>query len=145
MVDPVAQRFIVPEREAAARAVQGFVCSRCHDMRMRKRVGVKAGGTSVCKVKAGETTDELFAFLTTEPNKAVGVIHPKAMPVILTTRKEIDLWMAAPAEEALRLQGPLADDALMIVVRGGKQDEGGVAAWSLPFTVALRACRSLHR
>ncbi|MGD9657817.1 MAG: hypothetical protein AB7U61_09290 [Methylocystis sp.] len=36
VVDPVAQRFIVPEREAAA---QGFVCSRCHEMRMRKRVG----------------------------------------------------------------------------------------------------------
>ena len=50
------------------------------------------------------------------------------MPVILTTREEIDLWMTAPAEEALRLQRPLADDALMIVARGGKQDEGGLAA-----------------
>ncbi len=43
-------------------------------------------------------------------------------------REEIELWMTAPAEEALRLQRPLADDTLMIVARGGKQDEGGLAA-----------------
>ncbi len=39
------------------------------------------------KVKEGETTNDLFAFLTTEPNAEVGAIHPKAMPVILTTRR----------------------------------------------------------
>ncbi|GAL98386.1 hypothetical protein ATR1_106c0001, partial [Acetobacter tropicalis] len=32
----------------------------------------------------GETTDDLFGFLTTEANQEVGAIHPKAMPVILT-------------------------------------------------------------
>jgi putative SOS response-associated peptidase YedK len=48
------------------------------------------------------------------------------MPVILTTRHEIDLWMTAPAEEALKLQRPLADGALRIVARGGKEDEGGL-------------------
>ena len=41
------------------------------------------------KVKEGETTNDLFAFLTTEPNKEVGAIHPKAMPVILTTPKKL--------------------------------------------------------
>ena len=48
------------------------------------------------------------------------------MPVILRTRAEIDLWMTAPAEEALKLQRPLADGALRIVARGGKEDEGGL-------------------
>src|ERR1700730_11947523 len=56
------------------------------------------------KVKEGETTNELFAFLTTEPNKVEGAIHPKAMPAILTTVEEIDTWMNAPTEEALKLQ-----------------------------------------
>ncbi|MBG0792492.1 SOS response-associated peptidase family protein [Methylocystis sp. H62] len=84
--------------------------------------------TSVRKVKEGETTNDVFAFLTTEPNNVVGAIHPKAMPAILTTRKEIDLWMTAPGEQALELQQPLADDVLMIVARGEKQDEGGLAA-----------------
>jgi putative SOS response-associated peptidase YedK len=66
--------------------------------------------------------------LTTEANKIVGSIHPKAMPVILTTREEIDTWMTASTNEALKLQRPLADDALMIVARGEKEDQGGLAA-----------------
>jgi putative SOS response-associated peptidase YedK len=90
--------------------------------------GIWTRWTSVRKVKEGETTNDLFGFLTTEANKEVGAIHPKAMPVILTTRQEIDLWMTAPAEDALKLQRPLADGALMIVARGEKQDEGGLAA-----------------
>jgi len=38
--------------------------------------------TSVRKVKEGETTNDLFGFLTTEPNAEVRAIHPEAMPVI---------------------------------------------------------------
>jgi putative SOS response-associated peptidase YedK len=90
--------------------------------------GIWTRWTSVRKVREGETTNDLFAFLTTEPNKVVEAIHPKAMPVILTTPEEIDLWMGAPIEEALRLQRPLRDDALRIVARGEKKDEGGLAA-----------------
>jgi putative SOS response-associated peptidase YedK len=90
--------------------------------------GIWTTWTSVRKVKEGETTNDIFAFLTTEPNAVVARIHPKAMPVILTTQEEIDLWMSAPAEEALKLQRPLPDDALIIVARGGKKDEGGLAA-----------------
>ena len=88
--------------------------------------GIWTRWTSVRKVKEGETTNDLFGFLTTEPNGEVGAIHPKAMPVILTSRKEIDLWMTAPAESALRLQRPLADDALRIVARGEKEDKRGL-------------------
>jgi putative SOS response-associated peptidase YedK len=90
--------------------------------------GICTTWTSVRKVKEGETTNDIFAFLTTEPNAVVARIHPKAMPVILTTQDEIDLWMSAPAEEALKLQRPLPDEALIIVARGGKKDEGGLAA-----------------
>ncbi len=84
--------------------------------------GIWKRWTSVRKVKEGETTNDLFAFLTTEPNAVVAPIHPKAMPVILTTRAEIDLWLSAPAKEALALQKPLPDNALRIVARGQKQD-----------------------
>ena len=77
---------------------------------------------SVRNVKEGETTNDLYAFLTTEPNKEVAAIHPRAMPVILTTPDEIEKWMTAPTELALRLQRPLPDGALKIVARGEKKD-----------------------
>jgi putative SOS response-associated peptidase YedK len=57
-------------------------------------------------MKEGETTNDLFAFLTTVPNAVVGTYHPKAMPMILTTPDEIDTWMDAPMPIALRLQPP---------------------------------------
>ena len=72
------------------------------------------------KVKEGETTNDLFAFLSTEPNAIVAPIHSKAMPVVLTTTEEIDQWMTTPPEVALQLQRPLPDDALRIVARGKK-------------------------
>jgi putative SOS response-associated peptidase YedK len=73
--------------------------------------------------KEGETNNDLYAFLTTEPNAEVGAIHPKAMPVILTTRDEVETWMTAPPDEALKLQRPLPDASLRIVARGVKEDQ----------------------
>ena len=55
-------------------------CARCAVF-----AGIWTTWTSVRKVKEGETTNDLFGFLTTEPNDGVAAIHPKAMPVILTT------------------------------------------------------------
>ena len=85
--------------------------------------GIWTNWTSVRKVKEGETTNDIFAFLTTDPNAEVGAIHPKAMPVILTTPEELQAWMTGPADEAMKLQRPLPNGALKLVARGTKKDE----------------------
>jgi putative SOS response-associated peptidase YedK len=84
--------------------------------------GIWVNWTSVRKVKEGETTNDLFGFLTTDPNDVIGPIHPKAMPVILTTAEEIEAWLSASADEALKLQRPLGEGVLKIVARGEKKD-----------------------
>jgi putative SOS response-associated peptidase YedK len=69
--------------------------------------------TCVRKLKEGEVTCDLFAFLTCDPNAEVGAVHPKAMPVILTEPDELETWMTAPWEIAAELQRPLPDGALV--------------------------------
>lgn len=63
-----------------------------------------------------------FAFLTTEPNAVVAPIHPKGMLVLLTTAKEYDTWLTAPAQEALAVQRSLPDGTLTVVARRAKRD-----------------------
>ena len=61
----------------------------------------------------GVTADEFSA----------GSIHIRAMPVILITSEEIETWLTAPTEEALKLQRPLPDGALEVVARGERQGD----------------------
>ena len=77
---------------------------------------------SVRKVKEGEVTTDLYAFLAAEPNAEVAPIHPKAMPVILTEPDELEAWMTAPWAVAKELQRPLSDGLLTVVARG-KSDQ----------------------
>jgi putative SOS response-associated peptidase YedK len=72
---------------------------------------------SVRKVKEGEVEADLYGFLTTDANKEVAAIHPKAMPVILRTRNEVHYWLTLPTVEALKLQRSLPDGSLKLVER----------------------------
>ncbi|WP_027229743.1 SOS response-associated peptidase [Phyllobacterium sp. UNC302MFCol5.2] len=85
--------------------------------------GIWTSWYSVRKKKEGPVQADIFAFLTTDPNSIVAPIHPKAMPVILTSTDEIDVWMNAPAEEALKLQRPLADEQLILLPKLAAEEE----------------------
>jgi len=67
---------------------------------------------------------EAFGFLTTEAAEPVKTYHRKAMPVILTTEAERDLWLSgAPWEDVKSLQRPLPDGMLKVVGEGARSDE----------------------
>lgn len=79
-------------------------------------------GVRGTKAEPVDGEHRLFGFLTTEPNAEVGAIHPKAMPVLLRTAEEIEVWFCAPWSEASGLQHPAPDAALQIVARGERVD-----------------------
>jgi putative SOS response-associated peptidase YedK len=93
-----------------------------HNRDLGAFAGIWTNWTCTRKVKEGEITCDLFAFLTTHANEVVAPIHPKAMPVVLTTDEEIDVWLRASPDEALTLQRPLHNGALKIVARGARMD-----------------------
>ena len=68
---------------------------------------------SVRKVREGLTTNDLFGFLTTDPNSIVAPVHQKAMPAILTTQAEVEAWLTEPWEEARRVQRPLPAEQMV--------------------------------
>jgi putative SOS response-associated peptidase YedK len=61
----------------------------------------------------------LSHFLVADPNGFIGPIDPKTNPVILTTDEEVDVWLRAPAWEALQLPRPPATTRFSDPIRCG--------------------------
>lgn len=85
-LSPVSRSPIQPARKRAAGPNAWFARDESKPLMFFAGVHVPQW-TSVRKVKDGLTTDDLYGFLTTDPNNVVKPIHEKAMPVLLLTKE----------------------------------------------------------
>ena len=73
-----------------------------------------AAGRPGERAKPNVGRHKLYSFLTTAPTGIIEPIHNKAMPVLLLTPADVERWLESTAEEALELQKPSPDDAIIM-------------------------------
>lgn len=93
---------------------------------MPRRAGTAKDQARSVAQSSGAQAD-LLGLLTCEPNTEVKRVHPKAMPVILITADEYDVWLRAPWGEARALPLPLPDGSRQIIA-SGENEESTLAA-----------------
>lgn len=74
--------------------------------------------------KNGESVDqEVFAFMTTEPNALTASINHERMPVLITDPADFDTWLSAPIDRAFQLARSYAAEQMRIVQSGADRED----------------------
>jgi putative SOS response-associated peptidase YedK len=74
--------------------------------------------------KGGETAEqEVFAFLTTEPNELTASINHERMPVLISDPADFETWLSAPPQDAFRLARSYAAEQMRIVQSGADRED----------------------
>ena len=74
--------------------------------------------------KNGDTVEqEVFSFMTTEPNELTASINHERMPVLLTDPADFETWLSASTEEAFKLARSYAADQMRIVQSGSERKD----------------------
>jgi putative SOS response-associated peptidase YedK len=74
--------------------------------------------------KNGEAVEQdVFAFMTTEPNELTASINHERMPVLLSNPADFETWLSASSEEALKLARSYATEQMRIVQSGSERKD----------------------
>jgi putative SOS response-associated peptidase YedK len=74
--------------------------------------------------KDGENVDqEVFAFMTTEPNKLTHSINHERMPVLMSEPADFENWLSGTTEDAFKLARSYAADQMRIVQFGADRED----------------------
>jgi putative SOS response-associated peptidase YedK len=69
--------------------------------------------------KNGETVEqEVFTFMTTEPNTLTASINHERLPVLLSDPADFENWLSGSAEEAFKLARSYSAEQMRIVQSG---------------------------
>lgn len=66
---------------------------------------------------------DVFAFMTTEPNELTASINHERMPVLLSTNEQFNTWLHGSTAEAFNLAKPYRADAMKIVQLGSDRSD----------------------
>ena len=74
--------------------------------------------------KDGESVvQDVFAFMTTEPNELTASINHERMPVLLSTKEQCATWLHGTTAEAFALASPFGADSMRIVQHGADRTD----------------------
>ena len=74
--------------------------------------------------KDGENVDqEVFAFMTTEPNELTQSINHERMPVLMSDPAAFETWLSGSTEDAFKLARSYAAEQMRIVQFGAERED----------------------
>jgi putative SOS response-associated peptidase YedK len=75
------------------------------------------------KKNSDTVEQEVFAFMTTEPNELTASINHERMPVLLTDPDDFDTWLSGSTEDAFKLARSYAANEMRIVQSGSERQD----------------------